>query len=70
MRGFCLLVAYDQPIFRFGLRSLLGSYEKWPIDCRANRTDGGVASPQGSSLPVDTSVLFSVWKHRQEERVS
>jgi DNA-binding NarL/FixJ family response regulator len=55
MGAFRILVADDHPIFRFGLRSLLGSHESWEVCGEA--ADGKQAIEKCRQLKPDLVIL-------------
>src|ERR1700737_2809364 len=55
MGVFRILVADDHPIFRFGLRSLLGSHESWEVCGEA--ADGKQAIEKCRQLKPDLVIL-------------
>src|SRR5260370_41948893 len=55
MAAFRILVADDHPIFRFGLRSFLGSHESWEVCGEA--ADGKEAIEKCRQLKTDLLIL-------------
>ena len=55
MGAFRILVADDHPIFRFGLRSFLGSHENWEVCGEA--ADGKQAIEKCRQLKPDLLIL-------------
>src|SRR5260370_32901049 len=55
MAAFRILVADDHPIFRFGLRSFLGSHESWEVCGEA--ADGKEAIEKCRQLKPDLLIL-------------
>jgi DNA-binding NarL/FixJ family response regulator len=61
MKAFCILVAYDHPIFRVGLSTLLKSHQGWEVCGEA--VDGRDAVGKCRQLKPDPLILTSACRN-------